>query len=175
MNLEVIRGSMFLRSTRIGQLLTKLGTKKQEWRGMEMFMDKQVPASSPLLSHTYSNFEQNLRDTIRVAQDAGAQVIVSTVATNVKDCAPFASTHRDGLSQQDLSSWSTLVQQGSDFEGEHAYDNALNAYLVALKIDDQYAELEFRIARTLWKKGDYAGAKTHFERARDLDTLRFRA
>jgi tetratricopeptide (TPR) repeat protein len=175
MNLEVIRASMFLRSTRIGQLLTKLGTKKQEWRGMEMFMDKQVSANSPLLAYTYSNFEQNLRETIRVAKDAGAQVIVSTIATNVKDCAPFASMHRDGLSQQDLSSWSTLVQRGSDFEGEHAYDDALNVYLAALKIDDQYAELEFRIARTLWKNGDYAGARAHFERARDLDTLRFRA
>jgi tetratricopeptide (TPR) repeat protein len=175
MNLWVIRASIFLRSTRIGQLLTKLGTQKQEWRGMEMFLDKQVPASSPLMPYAYSNFEQNLRDTVKVAQDAGAQVIVSTVATNLKDCAPFASKHRDGLSTADSSAWSTLVQQGSGFETEHSYDEALKAYEAALKIDDQYAELEFRIARTLVKKGDHTGAKAHFERARDLDTLRFRA
>ena len=52
---------------------------------------------------------------------------------------------------------------------------ALKAYQAAAKIDDQYAELEFRIARALWMQGDYAGAKQHFWRARDLDTLRFRA
>jgi tetratricopeptide (TPR) repeat protein len=112
---------------------------------------------------------------VQVARDSGAHVIVSTVATNLKDCAPFASQRRDGLSATDLSTWSTLVQQGSDFESDHAYDDALKAYLAALQIDDQYAELEFRIARTLWKRGDYQGAKQHFQRARDLDTLRFRA
>jgi tetratricopeptide (TPR) repeat protein len=175
MSLPVIRASIFLRSTRIGQLLTRLGTQKREWGGMEMFLDRQVPASSPLMQHTYENFESNLRDTVEVARDAGARVIVSTVATNIKDCAPFASQHRQGLSPADLSSWSTLVQQGSDSENDHAYDEALKSYLAALRIDDQYAELEFRIARTLWKKRDYEGARQHFQRARDVDTLRFRA
>jgi tetratricopeptide (TPR) repeat protein len=175
MSLPVVRAGIFLRSTRIGQLLTKLGTQKREWGGMEMFLDKQVPATSPLIPHVYSNFENNLRDTVRVARDAGAHVIVSTVATNMKDCAPFASQHREGLSQAELSSWSTLVQQGSGFESDHAYEDALKAYLAALQIDNQYAELDFRIARTLWKKGDYAGARQHFQRARDLDSLRFRA
>ena len=175
MQLPVVRASIFLRSTRIGQLLTKVGTQKREWGGMEMFLDKQVPASSPLMKYTYENFESNLRDTVDVARSAGAHVIVSTVATNLKDCAPFASQHRPDLSPADLSSWSTLVQQGSDFENDHAFDDALKAYVSALRIDDQYAELEFRIALALWKKGDYEGAKQHFQRARDLDTLRFRA
>ena len=175
MSLPVIRASIFLRSTRIGQLLTKLGTAKREWGGMQMFLDKQVPNASPLMNYTYANFESNLRDTVEVARDSGAHVIVSTVATNLKDCAPFASQHRQGLSRADLSSWATLVQQGSSFENEHAYDDALKAYLAALEIDPQYAELEFRIARTLAKKGDQQEAKQHFKRARDLDTLRFRA
>jgi len=175
MSLPVVRASIFLRSTRIGQLLTKLGAQKREWGGMEMFLDKQVPARSPLMPHVYSNFEANLRDTVQAGHDAGAQVIVSTVAANLKDCAPFASQHREGLSQAELSSWSTLVQQGAAFESDHAHDDALKAYVAALQIDDQYAELEFRIARTLLKKGDTAGAKQHFQRARDLDTLRFRA
>src|SRR5579872_799516 len=89
MSMPVIRGNVFVRSTRIGQLLTKVGTQKREWGGMEMFLDKQVRESSPLMKYTYANFEQNLRDTVRVAQRSGARVIVSTVATNLKDCAPF--------------------------------------------------------------------------------------
>ena len=174
-SLPVVRAGMFLRSTRIGQLLTKMGTQKREWGGMEMFLDKQVAANSPLMPYVYSNFESNLRDTVRVAHDAGASVIVSTVATNMKDCSPFASQHRQDLSQADLASWSTLVQRGSGFESDHAYDDAVKTYSAALQIDNQYAELEFRIARALWKKGDYAGARQHFQRARDLDSLRFRA
>ena len=175
MNLEVIRSSIFFRSTRIGQLVTKLGTQKKEWSGMEMFLDKQLPASSPLMKPTDANFESNLRDTVAAARNSGATVLVSTVATNLKDCGPFASMHREGLSGADLASWSQLVQEGADLENSKSYAEALQAYRSAAKIDGQYAELEFRIARTLWKQGDYTGAKEHYLRARDLDTLRFRA
>lgn len=175
MSLPVIRADIFMRSTRIGQLLTKVGTQKKEWGGMEMFMDKQVAASSPLMSHVYDNFAANLRDTIDVARRSGARVIVSTIATNLKDCGPFASAHRENLSQPDLHSWEVLVQQGSDLENARSYPEALQAYESAERIDDRYAELEFRIARTMWMTGDYDGAKQHFMRARDLDTLRFRA
>jgi tetratricopeptide (TPR) repeat protein len=51
----------------------------------------------------------------------------------------------------------------------------LKPYLAAEKIDGEYAELEFRIGRVLWQMGNYPAAKEHFARARDLDTLRFRA
>jgi tetratricopeptide (TPR) repeat protein len=175
MSLPIIRSSIFVRSTRIGQLLTKIGTQKKEWGGMEMFLDKQVRESSPLMKYSYENFARNLRDTVEVARRSGARVIVSTVATNLKDCGPFSSLHREDLTPDDLRSWTALVQQGADFESARSYDQALKAYLAATQIDDQFAELEFRIARSLWKQGDYAGARKHFLRARDLDTLRFRA
>jgi tetratricopeptide (TPR) repeat protein len=97
------------------------------------------------------------------------------VATNLKDCAPFASLHREGLGEDALRSWAQLVQQGAALEGARSYDEALQRYQAALQIDNAYAELEFRIARVEWNKGDYAAAKAHFARARDLDTLRFRA
>ena len=175
MSLPVVRSDIFFRSTRIGQLITKLGTKKREWRGMEMFLDHQVPADSPLMRHAYRNYERNLRDTIAVAQHAGAKVIVATVATNLKDCAPFASSHREGLKKEDLNSWSAFVQQADSLEANGNYMGALQLYYAAAKIDDDYAELEFRIARCLSNLGDSKSAREHFVRARDLDTLRFRA
>jgi tetratricopeptide (TPR) repeat protein len=174
-SLPLIRASIFARSTRIGQLLTNLGVQKQPWRGMEMFLDKQVPASSPLMSGVYANFESNLRDTIAVARKSGAMVIVVTNATNLKDCAPFGSLHREGLSQEALLSWSALFERGSELEQQGSYAEALKAYSSAASIDGEYAELQFRIARCQQKSGDYAAAKESFSRARDLDTLRFRA
>lgn len=128
MSLPVIRASIFARSSRLGQLLVKVGTQKKEWRGMEMFLDRQVPASSPLMKYAYANFEANLHDTVEVARDSGARVIVSTVATNLKDCAPFASMHRERLTQEELRSWASLVQQGSELENARAYSDALQAY-----------------------------------------------
>jgi len=175
MSLPVIRGSIFYHSTRIGQLLTKLGTQKKDWGGMAMFMDKQVRAGSPGMKHVYANYEENLRDTIAVARQAGARVIVSTVATNLSDCAPFASLHREGITKEQLEKWSALVAEGSNLESAGSYAQALKLYLDAARIDNEYAELEFRIARCLRALGDYNAAEKYFVRARDLDTLRFRA
>jgi len=67
------------------------------------------------------------------------------------------------------------VQQGAELENARSYAEALKAYSAAAKIDDQYADLEFRMAHSLSMLGDYAGARQHFIRAQDLDTLRFRA
>ena len=175
MSLPAIRGSIFYHSTRIGQLLTKVGTPKREWGGMAMFLDKQVRASSPLMKYAYANFEQNLRDTIAVARQSGARVIVSTVATNLQDCAPFGSLHRENLGPDALLSWSALVQQGAEQENAGSYAEALKSYLAATSIDNEYAELEFRIARSLQALGNHNAAREHFLRARELDTLRFRA
>lgn len=174
MSIPVVRANTFFRSSRIGQLVTKVGTKKRDWHGMEMFLDQQVPASSPLMQQAYANYEVNLRDTIRVAQRAGAKVIVSTVATNLKDCAPFASLHRKALNPADLRTWSTFVAEG-DLDEANSPAQALKRYQEAAAVDSEYAELEFRMARVAMKLGDYKAAKEHFIRARDLDTLRFRA
>jgi len=175
MSIPVIRGNIFLRSTRIGQLVTKLGTQKRTWQGMEMFLDKQVRANSPLMQQVYANYERNLRDTIAVARAAGAQVIVATAATSLEDCAPFASLHRDGIKPEEVNDWSSLVQRGNELEAARSFSEALELYRSAAKIDNEYAELEFRIARCLKRLGDTKSANEHFQRARDLDTLRFRA
>lgn len=175
MSLPVIRTSIFFHSTRIGQLLTKLGTPKREWGGMAMFLDKQVRASSPLMKYAYSNYEENLHDTINVARQTGARVIVATVATNLLGAAPFASLHREDRSQDALSTWTALEQRGVEQETAGSYAEALQSYQAAAAIDGEYAELEFRIGRCLMALGNYSVAKEHFVRARDLDTLRFRA
>lgn len=177
MSLPAIRLKIFFNSTRLGQLVAKVsaGSGKNQWRGMEMFLDRQIRADSPQLEPVYENFAANLRDIVAVAHRAGAQVLISTVATNLKDCAPFASLHREGIRPDQLNSWDQLVQAGAALESAGSYAEALKLYLSAAQIDSQYAELEFRIARCLWVLGDFAGAKEHFVRAQDLDTLRFRA
>ncbi|HUN60777.1 MAG TPA: tetratricopeptide repeat protein [Candidatus Sulfotelmatobacter sp.] len=175
MNPALIRTSIFLRSTRLGQLLTTASSRRSEWRGMEMFLDKQVRADSPRLQPAYRNFAINLKDIADSAQNAGAHVLLSTVATNLRDSAPFGSLHREGLSVDARNKWDSLVRQGIALEIAGSNAEALQAYESAAKLDDQYAELHFRMARCLSALGDYAAANGHFVRARDLDTLRFRA
>jgi tetratricopeptide (TPR) repeat protein len=142
---------------------------------MEMFLDRQVRADSPQMRPVYENFAANLRDIGAVARGSGSHVLISTVATNLKDCAPFASLHREGIRKDELNSWEGLVQRGAALEDGGSHSEALKLYLSAADIDPQYAELQFRIARCLWAINDFAGAKERFVRAQDLDTLRFRA
>jgi tetratricopeptide (TPR) repeat protein len=175
MNPQLIRASIFARSTRIGQLLTNVGTKHAEWRGMEMFLDKQVRADSPRMEPAYRNFSRNLKDIVDAGRGSGAHVLLSTIATNLRDCAPFASLHREGLPPDALNSWESLVQQGIALDNSGSHADALKVYESAAKLDDQYADLQFRMARCLWALGDYQGAADHYQRARDLDVLRFRA
>ncbi len=175
LSLPAIRTSIFVRSTRIGQLLTKASAPRSDWKGMEMFLDKQVRANSPQLQRTYANFASNLREIVDAARGSGARVLLSTIATNIKDCPPFASLHREGLTSEALLEWSFQFEQGTVLENARSFSDALKSYTAAAKVDDQYAELQFRIARCLWALGDYTAAKEHFIRAQDLDTLRFRA
>src|SRR5262252_5808051 len=76
--------------------------------------------------------------------------------------------HREGLSAEDLRSWNALMQQGTELENARSYDEALKVYQGAEKIDDRYAELQFRMARSSWMLGDYAGAREHFQRSRHV-------
>ena len=175
MNPAVIRASIFVRSTRIGQLLVESGKTRTEWRGMEMFLDKQVRADSPRMELTYRNFDRNMKAIADIGTASGAHVLLSTIATNLRDSAPFASLHRDGLSSESLQSWNALVKKGTAYEIVGDYADALKAYTSASQIDDQFAELQFRVAGCYWAMGDYDDAKEHYVRARDLDTLRFRA
>jgi len=175
MNPMLIRSGIFVRSSRVGQLLTNLGTKRSEWRGMEMFLNKQVRADSPRMTPAYRNFAANLNDIVESAHNSGAHVLLSTIASNLRDSAPFASLHRQGLTSDALQAWQAQVQKGIAAETGGSFEEALKFYGAALRIDDQYADLHFRMARCLWDLGDYGQAKEHYRRARDLDTLRFRA
>lgn len=175
LSMPVIHASIFVRSSRIGQLLTGGGQQRSEWRGMEMFLDKEIRSDSPRMEPAYRNFEGNLRAIAEIAQESGAKLLLSTVATNIRDSAPFASLHRRDLSTEALASWTSLVEQGEEREKAGAAAEALRLYLTAAGIDNTYAELHFRIARCEWALGDFAAAKRYYTQARDLDTLRFRA
>lgn len=180
-SLPLVRAGIFVKSTRLGQLLRAVLRSRgkaqaaQQWRGMEMFLKQQVPADSPALARVYENFQSNLRDIIDVARGAGARVLVSTVAINLKDSAPFASLHRPDVTRDELRAWVAHYQAGIAFDAAGECTEALPLYLSAEVIDDRYADLQFRIARCQWKLGDFAPARERFVRARDLDALRFRA
>jgi len=178
-NVSLIKAKIWLGQFRIGQLLSNIKggdeLDQREWRGMEMFMKNQVRYDNPELEIIYNNFQANLSEICDKAHRAGVKVILSTIITNLKDCAPFLSLHKKDLSNQILQEWETKFKEGIQFEVFGQYEQAIELYLQCAKLDDEYAELNFRLATCFNKVGRTAKAIETYTRAQDFDALRFRA
>jgi tetratricopeptide (TPR) repeat protein len=181
-NLRLIRLGIALRATKIGQLIFHVfgsrGLGKggpQYWRGMEMFLGQQVRADDPRLAVTYSHLRHNVEDICRIGAGARAETVLCTVGANLRDCPPFASLHRSGLTAEQQKNWDATYKQGVEAQSQGKQAEAVAAFLQAADVDDSYAELQFRLGRCYQLAGDYENARARYVRARDLDTLRFRA
>jgi len=102
-------------------------------------------------------------------------VILSTVGSNLKDCAPFGSLHSTALNNSQQSEWDSLYREGNMLESSGNFPVALKKYEQAAEIDPQYAELHFRAGRCQLALSNHEQARREFELARDNDTLAFRA
>ena len=176
-----IQSSLAFQTTRTGQMFDQLARAlrppppgKSDWGGMLMFLENRVRSDDPRLAVVSNNFAQNLDDIIATGRRAGAGVVVSTVAVNLDDCAPFASAHRAGLSKSDEAEWQRLYERGVAAQGAGQFAEALNHFRAAEKVDGSFADLSFRLGETLRSLGQSAEAARFFAQARDLDTLRFR-
>ena len=180
--LPLVRTSLAVKATRTGQWLDSLldfsggkaGNDKGEWEGMRMFLKQTVRATDPAMDRVYRNFQGNLADIIRAGRASGAGVVVSTVAVNLKDCAPFASLHRADLTDSPLADWKGYFESGIQAQQATNWAKAADLLRAAAKIDDTFAELRFRMGQCALALGQAEEARSQFTAARDLDALRFR-
>ncbi|NLH17005.1 MAG: tetratricopeptide repeat protein [Phycisphaerae bacterium] len=176
----LIRAGLALRRYRLGQWLSDgLARPNPEtlrgWGGMQMFVEHQVSADDPRLEGVYRHFEANLEAICRVSERAGARVLLCTVGSNLRDCPPFASGHKAGLTEGQMAEWKRLFEQGVELERKGQLAEAVAAFAAAWAIDDRHAETAFRLGRCAERGQDFAAAGPWYRRARQLDTLRFRA
>jgi Flp pilus assembly protein TadD len=181
-SLAGIRASIWFNTTRIGQLLASFRQALAEKKSgapsnvsLELFLNHKLRYDEPRMEKVYDHFARNLADILNTGTQSGAKVVVSTVAVNLKDCAPFTSLHRPGLSDAEKAQWEGYYQTGVTAEQAGRLSEASEAYGQAAKIDEQWADLQFRQARVLWLSNNFAESLQHFIRARDYDALRFRA
>lgn len=177
-----IRASIWFKATKMGQLLASLreslGKKKSGQPSnisLELFLDQKIRHDDPRMEKVYAHFARNLAEILETGTHAGAKVVVSTVAVNLKDCAPFASLHRPDFNDSQKAEWERVYQAGINAEQAGKFSEAPEAYSQAIKIDNQWADLQFRQGRLQWAAGEFTNALHHFTLARDYDALRFRA
>jgi tetratricopeptide (TPR) repeat protein len=179
--LPLIHANLALKSLRVGQLLDsarqwlqKPPPEKTEWGGMTMFLDHQVQAQDPRMLGVYDHFQKNLDDILRLGTEHGCGIVLSTVAVNLKDCAPFASAHRPGLSDAQRQQCEQLIQSGAEAHNARQFGTAAERFAEAARIDDTYAELRFRQGICALALNQDSEARAQLTAARDLDVLRFR-
>jgi tetratricopeptide (TPR) repeat protein len=142
---------------------------------MELMAEQKVRYNSPETKRVYEHFRQNLNEILATAARAGVPVILCTVATNLKDCAPFAPLHHSGLTEKELSQWQVAYDTGRKFQEAGNVLQAKDSYEAAARIDAQFADLSFRLGECSRLLGKDAEAAAYFENARDQDALQFRA
>ena len=179
--LFLARLGIWMKKWKLGQLFDaaresfqQRGGRMAAWGGMEMFLQQQVRADWPGLKNTYRNFERNLADILREGRRQQAHVFLCTVAANLKDCAPLASQHRPNLNPEEADVWRKNFEAAQKEYDAGNYEAAIRHYEIALRIDDEFAELHYRLGKCLLAIGRHKDAQRSFIRARDLDTLRFR-
>jgi tetratricopeptide (TPR) repeat protein len=180
--LEIVRTVLAVKTTRIGQLLDDVighlrsaSSTPKTWGGMQMFVNNRLGYDDPARIRVYANFKQNLEDILGVAHRAKVPVILSTVAVNLEDCAPFASVHANGLNSNQLSAWNELVDEGVTNETARSFEAASASYRRAAEIDPTFAELQFRVGNCNLELTNWIQAHKDFSLARDCDALDFRA
>ena len=160
--------------SRISQLISHENPDTPEWGGMEMFLEQSFAKDSPELEKVRHQFSRNLKTIIDSASNVSADTLLCTVVSNLRDFAPFQSAHASALNRTQRERWNREVQLGDQYLAEGEKENAEQHYLAAYEIDDQPAELSFRLGRIQLAMNDAERAHPYLKSALDLDTLRFR-
>lgn len=171
-----VRAYLAVESTRVGQLLVRLSRSLRlgpvtpaSWGGLKMFMAQQLPPRDPRRERVYRNFQRNLADLVGNATRAGVPLILSSVAVNLKDCPPFESSEATNAASQ------SLCRAAQEESTRGSYPEAVRDFTKALERNPDSAATHFRLAECYLAQTNFAAARLHFSRARDLDILPLRA
>jgi tetratricopeptide (TPR) repeat protein len=91
----LVRPLLWLRSTRVGQLVQAMADRIQRshrpeiWRGMDMFAESTVAQDADSLELAYENFAANLRDIASILREKRVPTLLCSVASNLLDCPPL--------------------------------------------------------------------------------------
>lgn len=181
-SLALVRWTLALQTTRLGQWIANRvsawgmeGKRSGPWMGLGMFAEQQVAADDPRREIALGYFAKNLDDILALADEGSCPVVLSTVAVNLRDCAPFASAHAAGVSRATVAEFEALRAAGVTNTAASLVAEALASFERARSLDPAFAEVHFRLGQCLLKGTNRLAAQEAFALARDLDALPFRA
>ena len=134
-----------------------------------------VLKTDPFYRENLAFFQQNIEKIIKLAEQHDVRLIFLEPVSNLKDFPPIKSAHFQRLTPEELNAWNESFETGKKAEVENRLTEALNNYKEAYIIDNEYAELSYRMGQIYFRNGDFLKAHALFEEARDNDTVIVRA
>ena len=122
-----------------------------------------------------SQYAGNLRRMVRLARSVGADVVMVTPASSLRDCSPFKSESSTGLTPGDASKASSLRSEGRASIREESFESAVASLDEAVRLDPDHAEGRYLLAEALQRIGRTEEAHTHYLAAKDKDIVPVRA
>lgn len=119
------------------------------------------------------HYRHNLERMTALAQSAGAVPILVNPPCNLRDCPPFKSEHRSGLTEARQREWEHLWDEARRQYRNDVY-KAIGLLNAALAIDDQYAGLQYDLAKCYESLGKLPEARACYVRAKELDVCPLR-
>jgi len=107
--------------------------------------------------------------------NARARILLNTMVSNLKDCAPFLEGEPPPLAPEKLAVWQTSIAEGTRLFEEGNAEMALAQFQQAYALATNHPGLQFRLGRALLTTGNTNAAKYHLQSARDMDAFRARA
>lgn len=148
------------------------------WREVETRLDERGGYASYHRDDAWrrqvvGQFEKAMRTMIGDCRAATVPLLLVTLGSNLRDCAPYKSEHRTDLTPEEESRWQAAFEAATQVE-EKDLNAALALYHQAEVIDDQYALLAYRQARCLDRLGQVDRAREYYLRAKDKDVCPLR-
>jgi len=174
MNLVHTKTFLLLRDLYNGVLGLSPGPDVETGTMMERLARGQnIPYGSDLYHETLDAFSENLGETLEILSARDIPVIVSSQVSNLRDLRPFVSEESD-LEPGQRSRFRTAYEKGLQLLIGDDPDSAVFVLRTAVAMDTLDAAASFSLARALDKSGKPHEAFLAYQRARDLDELRFR-
>jgi lysophospholipase L1-like esterase len=150
-------------------------TEKTNFKDSRTFMakvakHKNIPINSNMFEAGVQQFDTNLRLLLDKYAAANVPVYLATIASNLKDQAPFASPDLSDDFSRNLSLLDQLIQA----KQEDKITAQLSKMSQAKSLNNN-ALAQFELANRYYLMGNFSSAYYHYNQAKELDLLRFRA
>lgn len=136
--------------------------------------NKNIPLDSVIYERGQAQFKGNMQALISKYQAAGIPVFISTIASNLRDHAPFASAP---VSESDVAEFRKKLRDISFENTDAVLSEATPEVNALMAISEQHTsgEMYFELGKALYDQGQFKLARNAYVMAREHDLLRFRA